>query len=153
MMRKAFFILLTGILLLSACGNKVYDKYHHTPIAGWEKNDTLSFDIPKIEKPDKYSIDLGLRINKSFPFMNLTLIVEQTLYPGSKIFKDTINAKLINKNGSPFGRGLGYYQYSFHVREIELQRRDSLHITVRHDMKHEILPGISDVGITMSAIK
>lgn len=152
-MRKTVFILLTGILLFSACGNKVYDKYHHTPLAGWEKNDTLSFDIPKVEKPDKYNIDLGLRINKSFPFMGLTLIVEQTLYPGAKIFTDTLNTKLINKNGSPFGRGLSYYQYTFHIREIMLQHGDSLHITVRHDMKHEILPGISDVGITLSHIK
>lgn len=152
-MRKAIFLLLAGLLLLSACDNKVYDKYHHTPIAGWEKNDTLSFDIPKMEKAGNYNIDLGLRINNAFPFMGLTLIVEQTLYPSSKTLTDTLNTNLINKNGSPLGRGLSYYQYIFHVRDIGLQRGDSLHITVRHDMKHEILPGISDVGISLSTKK
>ena len=45
MKKTVYFIVLTAIVqILSACsGSTVYDDYAHTPIAGWEKNDTLSF--------------------------------------------------------------------------------------------------------------
>ena len=44
MKKTVYFIVLTAIVhILSACsGSTVYDEYAHTPIAGWEKNDTLS---------------------------------------------------------------------------------------------------------------
>ena len=45
---------------------------------------------------------------------------------------------------------MSYYQYQVPVNDITLQQGDSLHICVRHDMKREILPGISDVGIKMT---
>ncbi len=68
--------------LLSSCNrHTVYDHYSHTPIAGWEKNDTLVFDIPKLTAGGMYQQFLGLRINGAYPFMNLYLIVEQTIEP------------------------------------------------------------------------
>ena len=45
-MRKNIFtiFIITAMAVMSSCtGNKVYDKYQHTPISGWEKNDTLKF--------------------------------------------------------------------------------------------------------------
>lgn len=47
MKKTVYFIVLTAIVhILSACsGSTVYDEYAHTPIAGWEKNDTLSFEV------------------------------------------------------------------------------------------------------------
>ena len=42
MKKTVYFIVLTAIVhILSACsGSTLYDEYAHTPIAGWEKNDT-----------------------------------------------------------------------------------------------------------------
>ncbi len=40
-----FVFILVATIAFSACNHaKVYDEYAHTPIAGWEKNDTLSFE-------------------------------------------------------------------------------------------------------------
>ena len=50
------------------------------------------------------------------------------------------------------GQGVGSYQYHFRVSEMNLKAKDSLHICVRHDMKREIMPGISDVGIEISRL-
>ena len=150
---KFILILLTvvSIVAASSCdNNKVYDTYYHTSINGWEKNDTLSFNIPKLKQDGMYSSILGLRTNRTYPFMGLTLIVEQTIYPERVIKTDTIDCNLTDQNGNTNGQGINYYQYEFHVSDMNLKAGDSIHVCVRHDMKREILPGISDVGIKLS---
>lgn len=168
------------LALLSSCtGNKVYDHYEHTPIAGWDKVDTLSYDVPALADSGRYATNLGLRINNAFPFQSLTLIVEQTVIPTSiqnqkihnspsgrinpfakqpKVKKitgtphtyiDTLTCTLFDNKGTIKGQGISYYQYHFRVSEMDLHTGDSIHITVRHDMKREIMPGIADVGISI----
>lgn len=149
-----------SISLLSSCKDTlVYDQYSHTPIAGWEKNDTLSFEVPPLATSGYYQEQLGLRITGAYPFMGLTLIVEQTIYPNKdkkweKIEKvDTIQCNLTNKDGITKGQGISYYQYNFPINVYRFSERDSIHVTVRHDMKREILPGISDIGMKLSRVK
>src|SRR5574344_532423 len=140
-MRKVIFTLFILTVILASCnGNKVYDKYDHTPIAGWEKNDTLNFDVPKMLTAGAYEGSLGLRINGAYPFTGLTLIIEQTILPERKTLVDTINCNLVNsKNGRAKGQGVSYYQYNYRIRDLDLKQGDSLHISIRHDMKREIL--------------
>lgn len=151
LMNKVTLLCVAAIgLMMTACnGNKIYNQYQHTPIAGWEKNDTLPFDIPPIATDGNYGMDLGLRINNAYPFMGLTLIIERTVYPGHTVTTDTLDCKLFDENGSVKGQGVSYYQFHYHVNDLPLHRGDSLHIAVRHDMKREILPGISDIGIEL----
>lgn len=184
-MKRLFYTLLiigaaTLSLSLSSCEDSVvFYKYAHTPVLGWEKNDTLSFAIPPLASTGLYQETLGLRITGTYPFMGITLIVEQEIFPnqesqkekedrikqqfidgkvrkvkkitqGEKIVKlDTIQCDLIDKNGVTTGQGISYYQYSFPIRAYRFHENDSIHITVRHDMKREILPGISDIGIKL----
>ena len=153
-MKRKFYILLESFIMmttfmLSSCNKHVvYDKYNHTPISGWEKNDTLKFDI-QIAEGGFYQQNLGLRINGAYPFMSLCLIVEQTIYPSNKTIVDTLNCSLINKDGYAKGNGISYYQYNFNISHIELHKGDSIHVCIRHNMKREILPGISDVGFSL----
>lgn len=149
-MRKAAYTLFIYILVLSACGNKVYDRYEHAPVEGWEKNDTLSFHVPKMAGAGVYEEELGLRIDNSFPFMRLTLIVETTVIPGYQVLRDTVAPELVDAHGRHTGNGISHFQYTVPVREIHLKEGDSLRICIRHDMKREIMPGISDVGIILS---
>lgn len=141
-------------LAMTACtGNKVYDQYEHTPLAGWEKNDTLTFDVGKTAEAGTYASSLMLRINESFPFMSITLIVEQQVLPSHDMHTDTLHCNLIDKSGNFNGQGISYHQYRFPITTMPLAVGDSLHISVRHDMKREILPGISDVGVMISKEK
>ena len=138
------------LLVLSACNRKlVYDRYLSTPISGWEKNDTLSYDIRPVSGTDTYDMWLGLRTSEAYPFTAITLIVEQHIYPKDTIVNDTVNCKLTDRHGNASGTGVNFHQYRFPVTELQLQDGDSIHIRIRHDMKREILPCISDVGISL----
>ncbi len=144
----------TGVF--SSCyQGTIFDEYAHTPIAGWEKNDTLSFEIPPLLESGHYKETLGLRITNDYPFMSLTLIVEQNIYHNKRKIPaeckvDTVNCQLIDQNGVSKGQGISYIQYNFPINLYQMHQGDSIHIAIRHDMKREILPGVSDIGVKIS---
>lgn len=147
-MSKRWMKWLPSVVLLVSCSpGMVYNKYQSTPILGWEKNDTLSFEVPRFTESDSYDVELGLRINNAYPFTALTIIVEQTVFPSGRTYKDTLDCELIDKHGREIGNGVSYFQYIFPIGEASLKAGDSLHVNIRHDMKREMLPGISDVGL------
>lgn len=136
---------------LTACDRRtVYNHYEHTPVAGWERNDTLTFNTEAVKLGGRYMEEIGLRINGNYPFMGLNLIVEQTVLPAGDRRSDTLNCNLIDEQGTAKGRGVSHYQYMFHLTTLRLNRGDRLHIAIRHDMKREILPGITDIGVRLS---
>ena len=144
-------ILLLG--RLAGCNDgKVYDEYRHTPLMGWEKNDTLSFGVGRVKRAGNFEASLGLRIDVSYPFTSLTLLVEYETLPSHEHGIDTLTCVLADKNGVRTGRGLSNYQYEFRIRQFHLVPLDSIHFEVRHDMKREILPGISDIGIAVRQV-
>lgn len=164
-------LLLLPLLLTSCLRNKVYDHYEPVAVSGWEKNDTLTYAIPRQGEAGIYSTNLGLRINQEYPFTDLTLIVEQKvihnkkvevkqhnfIHPlverfvpcGSDYYCDTLKLRLVDDNGRVRGKGISEYQYRFHIGDLELQQYDSIYVSVRHAMKREILPGLTDVGYSM----
>ena len=79
------------------------------------------------------------------------MIVEQKVMPGNVTRCDTVTCELTDDKGKVKGNGISNYQYVFHVSDRHYHKGDSLHISVRHDMKREILPGITDVGISLRA--
>ena len=143
-------LLLTVALALAGCNRKtIYSHYEHTPINGWERVDDLSFTLSPVRMGGTFREEIGLRINGAYPFMGLTLIVEQQVFPSGITRSDTLSCKLIDNDGTILGEGISFYQYNFHVNTLRLHEGDSLHITVRHNMKREIMPGVSDVGIRL----
>lgn len=137
-------------LLVCGCNRKtIYSHYEHTPVEGWERVDGLSFDFSPVPYDGTFREDIGLRINSSYPFMGLTLIVEQQVYPMGVRRSDTLSCKLIDDDGTIQGEGISSFQYNFHLCNLKLEKGDSLHVHIRHNMKREILPGISDVGVTL----
>ena len=145
------FLLFLSFLSLTACDRKtVYNHYEHTPIAGWEKNDTLTFSIGPLKDGGQYVEEVGVRISGDYPFTGLNLIVEQMLLPSRESRSDTLCCSLIDEKGNAKGRGISHYQYLFHLTTLKVEQDERLRIAIRHDMKREILPGIADIGIKLS---
>lgn len=143
-------IALAAMLLTACTGNTTYCTYEHTPMSGWEKSDFLSFPVGRVKQSGRYAVDLGLRTGSTYPFVNLTLIVDQQVFPEGTMRTDTLQCTLSDTNGESLGQGINLLQYKFRVGTLTLNEGDSLVVNVRHDMKREILPGISDIGIEVS---
>ena len=148
-----FVFVLTVALAIAGCNRKtIYSHYEHTPIYGWEKTDHLSFVVSPVTDNGTFREEVGLRINGAYPFMGLTLIVEQQVYPSGMRRSDTLSCKLVDADGTVQGEGVSFYQYRFHLCNMRLAQGDSLRVSIRHNMKREILPGIADVGVTLTKI-
>lgn len=136
-------------LAASCSTGTVYDSYAHTPLSGWEKNDTLTFNTQRMAYSGTYHQEVGLRMTTAYPFVSISLIVEQQILPKGRIITDTLKCPITDMRGNFLGDGISSYQYQFPLRDIQLNRGDSLHVSIRHNMKREILPGVSDIGLKM----
>ena len=143
--------LLTFLLVLGACQSQVaYHHFRHVSSPGWDKSDTLHFDVQPLTEDGCYEVMTELRTDKTYPFQKLTLVVTQKIYPSGQIIRDVLDCKLVRKEGVIEGDGISSFQYQFHVRYLNLHKGDSLHICVAHNMKREIMPGILDVGVLVA---
>ena len=140
---------MTATILASCATDTVFDQYVHTPVSGWEKNDTLTLRIPKAEAAGEYSQQIGVRMTSAYPFMSISFIVEQKIFPKGETLTDTVKCQVTDSRGNFLGSGVSAYQYRLPLREVRLAKGDSINVSIRHNMKREILPGVSDVGLKM----
>lgn len=148
-MRSRLTVIAT-VLLTMLCGcqqQTVYHQFRHISEPGWDKTDTIHFDIAPLKTSGNYRLDAELRTDLEYPFRQLSIVVNQTVYPACKTYHDEVNCNLISEEGVIGGDGISYFQYRFHIRDIVLQQGDSIHLSLTHNMKREIMPGIADVGI------
>ena len=145
-----YIVMCMGLMLVSCDNRTVFSHYESTPVRGWERNDTLSFYIESLQETGMYTEEVGLRITGDYPFMGLSLIVEQTIQPSNITIVDTLNCDLIDESGHANGKGINHYQYLLPLTTLKLSKDESVHVAIRHCMKREILPGITDVGLKLS---
>lgn len=139
------------ITIIVGCDdNRVYSSYHAVDSEGWDKANIETFDIPPIKQTADYEQAIGLRINSYYPFLSLNLIIEQTIFPSFQQVVDTIDCRLIQNDGKHIGYGQSLWQQEVPLRKIKLHEGDSLSIKIRHNMRRDILRGVSDVGLIMN---
>lgn len=142
-------LLLFALGMASCNRGVVYSHYEHIPTSGWEKNDTLFFEVPPVKEAGVYEEVLGMRILNDFPFQKLSLVIDQMVYPESKHIHKNYDCSLIDEQGIIKGYGISHIQYEFPLGEITLNEGDSLRIEIRHNMKREVMPSIADIGIKL----
>lgn len=158
MLRIPYTILLAVVLTaLSACTiDTVYSCYKTADITGWEKNDTVTFDVPAMERPGRYDLQLGMRIDRQFPFRSITLVIDQTIIPASRkhatrMESDTVRLNFATADGTILGNGSAYFQYEVPLSiHPDILPGDSIHYGIRHNMKRNIIPGVSDIGLQLT---
>jgi gliding motility-associated lipoprotein GldH len=148
---QVLIILFTVALTLVGCNrNTIYSHYESTPLEGWEINNQMLFEVGPIGLSGDYETSLGLRTTTDYPYMGLTLIVEQTVWPSNWKSRDTVSVELVDRNGEFLGKGVSTFQYVSPISVLHLDEGDSLKVTVRHYMAQKTLPGILDVGLVVN---
>lgn len=146
-MRKMLPGILTVCLLAACFPNTRYVDYHHTAVSGWERDSVLSFHIPSLDEGGAYVEEIGLRTENSYPFLQLSLVVEQQVSPSGQHIVDTLMLPIYEEDGSPVGQGLSVYRQELPFRFLNLHQGDSLTIRIHHNMRRRSLPGVTEVGI------
>lgn len=138
---------------IAACDSiPAHYAYRSTPVNGWEPKDTLSFPIDTIGHTGRYAVSVGVRTTALFPFQSLWLVVKQQWQRPSAGKLDTVVCRFTNAAGDPADHGLSINQHEIPFDTLHLQRGTCGRITVRHIMRRDILPGVSDIGIIMREV-
>lgn len=144
-------LLLTVAWSMTSCSRQqtVYANYAPIDDTTWEKTDTITFDVPPVKAAGTYQEKLGLRLADDFPFLALSMDIEIQVQPKGILHSIQHKFSVIDQGGNPKGKGLSLQQYTFDLGDLELEEGDSLHISMAHNMKREILPGVVDLGIIL----
>lgn len=136
--------LLLGTNSCEAPGND-YAEYADLPEKGWKYGDTLRFTPVHPDSLCRGRLVVGVRHQSSFPYTSLWL--ETTVEDGTHRKTDTLEIQLADSFGSWTGRGIGA---SFQVADTvagSFLHRSGSPVKVRHIMRADTLPGVTQVGI------
>lgn len=138
----------TVAMLMTTCDRKtVFHQYNHANTTGWEKADTMTYHVKCMKEGGNFKEEIGLRLNGTYPFLGLCIIVEQTILPAGVTTHDTLNCSFTHSSNKYTSNGISYRQYKYHLKDIRLNKDDSIDIRIRHNMMREVLPGIADIGV------
>ena len=143
-------ILLWGILLLNLVScqeNTLVHEYKHINVDGWDRADTITFQIPSVAESGTYEVSVGLRLRNKFPYEAIYVTTELYLEDPSIKKKNTTCVNITDKDGNLLGYGVAYYQYEQPCMKIQLQKGQHGKIMVYHTMHKEILPHVTDIGV------
>ena len=140
-------LLLLSPILLSCMGGTVFHCYKPLPAEGWERSDTVCFDIPKAEADIDGSLFIGLRTAAHVGMRDIVLVVEQCGEGAVVARRDTIRYLLNDAEGNALAPGVNYHQYENLQTSFHLRKGKDASVRIHHLMTHEVIPGIMEVGI------
>ena len=149
-------ILTCFIFLLTACKNSTY--YHSfQPVhnTGWEKCDTLIYNLPSPIPIGSYEIQIGVRHFASYKYKDLWIEISHNLTDNHSLNIDTLNITLADEKGDWLGHGIGgVIQYTNKEKHV-LSITDSIEqpaFKIIHLMDEVPLKGVYDMGIQLNRV-
>ena len=145
--------MVTTMLAIAACSHlPVYSHYEHLDSDGWDSRDSITFTAG-VSDSGVYQLVLGLRANNTFPFTQLTLVAHCHSAVSHVDRTDTITLNITDNEGNMKGKGTTFFHYDALLPNMILFDQDTLSVTVAHVMTRRLLPGVTDVGLTVEAVR
>ena len=155
-MFNRFLLFLLVLLLLvggsNSCSRRpVIHHYEQVMVDGWTPGDTVKFYIDSLKHSGNYEPIIGIRTSVSvlYPYRSLWLAVRQQWHNPEYERTDTIECLLTDDNGDTMGNGVSIYQHTFPQEPIYLEQGNTAEISISHIMRHDMLPGITEIGLRL----
>lgn len=149
MLYRPFLFSLIGLLLASCTDGMVLHCYKPLPKGGWERCDTVYFDVPQQSKDIDGTLFIGLRTKSQLGFRDIVLAVEQCLDAPAAYKCDTICYPLTDAEGNALTGGVNNHQFETLHLPLRLKKGQSGTIRIHHLMTHEVIFGITEIGIKL----
>lgn len=142
-----YLYLLLSSIILSCTGSTVFHSYKPLPAEGWERRDTICFEVPEAEADINGTLTIGLRTSANVGMRNVVLLVEQCGSQPSSCRKDTVRYPLTDADGFALSRGVNHHQYETQHLPFRLRKGQGCTVRINHLMRHEEIAGITELGI------
>ncbi|WP_290842747.1 gliding motility lipoprotein GldH [Flavobacterium sp.] len=118
-LKTSILLLLVGISIVSCDKKRVFDEYK-TVGRAWDKDSTVSFDLPELDPLKKYNLFVNIRDNDDYKFNNLFLIVSME-QPKGVVKVDTLEYEMSDPEGNLLGDGFS------DIKESKLFYKENVH--------------------------
>lgn len=141
-----------GFLVLFSCQEQpIYEKYLSVNAQGWHADSTAKFEVSIEDTTAAYVVVFNLRANDNYPYSNLYLFREIKSEGGLE-YQDTALVTLADQYGRWLGDGLGElktFSRPYRAQPLLFKRQGKYTFSFTHAMRHEVLQGVEDVGLTL----
>ena len=143
--------LILACFLLSACNSQdtLLHTYSHVGTEGWNRSDTLYFDLPQVQTDQDCLLNVGLRLTNRYPYTSLWLVIDEQ-WDGHSVQTDTMEYLFIDSLGDFSGRGVNIYQYEKPIRRLTLHGNAQGRLRLYHIMNRETIPNVTEVGVRVT---
>ena len=141
------------VLASSCIGNTLQHQFVHIDKDGWSRNDTVTFDLPPATHEGWYAIDTEIRTTCPFQYQSLYIVRELTLQVPLMTQKDTIRIETGSSLATSDKKGVTLRCYNHCDTTLFLREGQKGQMKLYHIMSLEVLPHITDIGITVKAEK
>lgn len=153
MKKIAKIVLLSIIVLMTACHSAYFDKRYTINEARWDMGDKATFDVNIDDTTSTYLFGIEVRHLENYRYSNLFMFM-RTEMPDGNVTRDTIECVL----AMPDGRWLG--KHSGSMCDAKILLNDNLrfpaignyHFEIEQAMRDTTLKGISDIGLIIDKI-
>ena len=138
------------LLLASCVSGTTFHSYKPLPAEGWERCDTVCFDLPQAVADFKGTLTIGLRTVAHVGMQDIVLAVEQCDEATVICRCDTIRYPLTNAEGEALTPGVNNHQYETQHLPVSMKKGKGGSVRIHHLMTPETVRGITELGIKIS---
>ena len=142
---------LVVLAIFSSCAGDGFRsvQYESVDEASWGAFEPLSFTLGPVPSAGPYDLRLLLRMSSThpYPFKTLFVEVQQEWGADSVVRIDTVECHFAHTVWET--EGIHLHQYDYAVSSRHCHPADSVRISLRHLMRKEEIPGVSNVGIAL----
>lgn len=149
-------IIAAAMLMLASCQRKpvmAHSSFVHLPLNGWLRSAPLRFQPEYDDSALTYSLTLAVRHDISYPYRNLSLVVD-IIDDDSVVTRKTVNLILADQYGNWTGGGFGsLYQDTVVVAGV-IDPSDASSLVVWQAVQDcDTLRGLVDLGLITRPLK
>ena len=145
-------LLLLVVILFSSCDKKrVFDDYKSVGTA-WDKDSTVTFNLPELDSTKRYDLFVNLRANNEYKYNNLFLIVALEM-PNGFTKVDTLEYQMADPDGTLLGDGFSDIKESKLFYKENVRFRSKYKVSIKQAVREngkvpgvKALDGITEVG-------
>ena len=145
--KELVYLLLSSICIASCIGGTFFHSYKPLPAEGWERRDTICFDLPQAAQDFNGTLTIGLRTKTSISMQEVVLAVEQCDKTSSTYHCDTVRYPLTDAEGFALAKGVNNHQYETRHLPFSMKKDQCISVRIHHLMRNEMVQSITELGI------
>lgn len=147
-------MILAFLFILVSCDRAlVFEENRRIEKSRWDQDQKVSFTFHTEDTLSINNFYINIRNTTNYKYRNVFFFIN-TIFPDGRMFRDTVECYLADKNGKWLGKGMGKIKDNRVLirKGIRFPVKGTYTLELEQAMREEELKGIADIGIRIERI-